>query len=143
MPIFLDVNVPMYAAGTEHPLKDACIEIMTAVAEGQLLAVIDAEIIQEVLHRYGALDRWPLAISLADNLMEIVAWILPITVQDIQLTVELARQYGGSSVKARDLIHAAVMQNHEITTIISADAHFDQIEGLRRISPQQFVAGFG
>ncbi len=103
--------------------------------------MIDAEIIQEVLHRYSALSRWPLAITLAENLMTIVPWVLPITLQDIQLTVEMARRYGESGPKARDLIHAAVMRNHDITTIISADAHFDQIEGLRRISPQQFVAG--
>ena len=141
MPVFLDVNIPMYAAGTEHPLRDPCIEIMTAVAAGELPAVIDVEIIQEILHRYGALGRWPLAATLAENLIAIVPWVLPITLQDIQLTVELGRRYGGSGAKARDLIHAAVMRNHDITTIISADVHFDQIEGLQRISPQKFVAG--
>ncbi len=34
---------------------------------------------------------------------------------------------------ARDVVHAAVMQNHGLTHIISADEHFDRIVGIRRL----------
>lgn len=139
-PVFLDVNIPMYAAGMEHPLRDACVWIMTAVAAGELPAVIDVEIIQEILHRFGALGRWPLATSMAESVLAIVPVVLPINVEDITLTVELSRTYGPRGAKARDLIHAAVMRNNGLSTIISADAHFDLIDGLTRIDPQRFFA---
>ncbi len=68
--------------------------------------------------------------------MAIIPLILPVTVEDIALTVEMAASYGPKGVKARDLIHAAVMRNNGIDTIVSADTHFDSIDGIDRISPQ-------
>lgn len=134
--IFLDVNIPMYAAGAPHLLRESCTGIMTAIAAGELMAVIDVEIVQEILHRYGALGNWPIAVSIAENVMAIIPLILPVTVEDIALTVEMAASYGPKGVKARDLIHAAVMRNNGIDTIVSADTHFDSIDGIDRISPQ-------
>lgn len=54
---FLDVNIVMYAAGVEHPLKAPCMAVLQMVVNGQIDIVIDAEIIQETLHRYGSLQR--------------------------------------------------------------------------------------
>lgn len=139
-PVFLDVNIPMYAAGGEHPLRDSCVWIMTAVAAGELPAVIDVEIIQEILYRFGAAGRWPLAISMAENILKIVPVVLPVTTKDMKLTVDLTRTYGPIGAKARDLIHAAVMRNNGLQTIISADTHFDMIDGLTRIDPRRFVS---
>ena len=42
-PVFLDVNVPMYAAGKPHALKEACAWILTQIAEDELVAAIDTE----------------------------------------------------------------------------------------------------
>lgn len=56
--VFLDVNVPMYAAGADHPHKAACVWAMEEVAEGRLAVAIDVEIVQEILHRYSAIRRW-------------------------------------------------------------------------------------
>ena len=53
--VFLDVNIPMYAAGQTHPYREPCAWLMTQVARGRIAAAIDTEIIQEVLYRYGAL----------------------------------------------------------------------------------------
>lgn len=142
-PVFLDVNIPMYAAGGQHPLREACIWIMKSVAEGDLPAVIDVEIVQEILHRYGALERWSIAADMSENLMAIVPLVLPITVEDMALAVELSKTYGPKGVKARDIIHAAVMQNNGLSAIISADVHFDKFEGLTRIDPQRLFAEQG
>ena len=137
--LFVDVNVPMYAAGADHPLREACVRIMTAIATGELTAVIDVEIVQELLHRYGALGHWPVAVAIAENVMTIVPLILPVTVEDMTLTVDLARVYGPKGVKVRDLIHAAVMKNNGLDTIISVDTHFDAIDGLTRVGPQALL----
>lgn len=136
-PLFLDVNVPMYAAGGDHPLREACARIMSAVAKGELAAAIDVEIIQEILHRFGAMDRWPLAVELAQTTLTIMPIVLPITKEDMITAVELAERYGSQGAKARDLIHAAVMRNNGLSAIVSTDRHFDLISGLTRIDPIQ------
>jgi predicted nucleic acid-binding protein len=138
-PVFIDVNIPMYAAGTAHPYRESCTRIITAVATGKIEGFIDTEIVQEILHRYGALGRWSLATSIASNVLAIFPNVLPVIEEDITLTVELASEYGPRGVRARDLIHAAVMRNHQISTLISTDSHFDQIPGIERIDPLNLV----
>jgi hypothetical protein len=44
--IFIDVNIPMYAAGAKHILREPCRKIMKAIASGEVDAVTDAEIFQ-------------------------------------------------------------------------------------------------
>jgi predicted nucleic acid-binding protein len=133
---FLDVNVPMYAAGEEHPYKAACVWLMTEIAEGRITVAIDTEIVQDVLYRYGAVGRWVIGVRMASDLLVIVPTVYPVAVPDVRRSIELFKQYAEQGVKARDLIHAAVMLNHGLTQIISADAHFDRVEGIVRLDPQ-------
>lgn len=140
LPVFLDVNVPMYAAGKPHAFKEACVWLLTQIADGVIVAAIDTEIIQEILYRYGALQEWKVATTMATNLLELVPVVYPVTADDIKLTVALFQQYGPKGVRARDLIHVAVMRNHGLGQIISTDAHFDLIAGIRRIDPMQLYA---
>jgi len=141
IPIFLDVNVPMYAAGKPHRFKEACAWILTQIVTGELLAAIDTEIIQEILYRYGALQEWKVATGMATSLLELVPVVYPVTPADIALTVTLFAQYAPKGVRARDLIHIAVMQSNGLTKIVSTDAHFDQIAGITRLDPVQLYAG--
>lgn len=53
--VFVDANIPMYAAGVEHPLKQPCVAMLEAIAKGSLGAVTNVEVVQEILHRYTAL----------------------------------------------------------------------------------------
>jgi predicted nucleic acid-binding protein len=127
----------MYAAGRVHPYKEACVWIMTQIAEGHLAAAIDAEIIQEILYRYGALQRWDIAAAMATNLLKLVPTVYPITPADVHLTVDLFEQYAPKEIKARDLIHVAVMRHNGLSQIVSTDKHFDQIVGIDRLDPQE------
>lgn len=139
-PVFIDVNVPMYAAGQEHENKASCSWVMSAIARGDLFGVIDVEIIQEVLHRYGSLGAWAVGHRMSDNLLDIMHDVLPITVGDIEQTVVLASTYGVKyHIPARDLIHAAVMRNNRLSTIVSTDKHFDQLGSITRIHPKQLM----
>lgn len=132
----LDVNVPMYAAGTKHPYKAACVWVMQEITEDRLDVVIDTEIIQEILYRYGALSQWNTATTMATNLLDLVPTVLPVDANDIRKAIELFRKYAPRGVKARDVLHASVMLNHGLTHIISTDEHFDYIEELTRVDPQ-------
>lgn len=139
-PYFLDVNVPMYAAGKAHPYKESCVWVLTEIASGRLDAVISTEIIQEILYRYGALGEVQVGVQMAQNLMDLVPTVLPVTVEDMQTAVSLFAQYAPQGVKARDVVHTAVMQTHQLTHIISTDQHFDQFEGIIRLDPQEMFA---
>ena len=139
--IFLDVNIPMYAAGTEHELKAPCQWVMEEIVEGGLHAVVDVEIIQEILYRYGAIKRSDTGIRLARRLMAIAPTILPVTPNDAGRAIDLCELYGKAGVSARDCIHAAVMLNNGIEEVISTDDHFDVIEEVRRIDPREIAPG--
>ncbi|MBS1250416.1 MAG: Ribonuclease VapC13 [Chloroflexi bacterium] len=134
--LFLDVNVPMYAAGQPHPNKDDCVWVMSELSQGRITSVIDTEIIQEILYRYGALKRYQVATTMSASLLNLVAAVYPVSLEDIRLTLQLFHRYAPQGVKARDLIHVAVMQNNEITKIISTDKHFDLVEGITRLDPK-------
>ena len=55
---FIDANVPIYAAGREHPYKSPCADILRMVAENPQAFITDAEVLQELVHRYLAQGRW-------------------------------------------------------------------------------------
>jgi predicted nucleic acid-binding protein len=131
----LDTAVPMYAAGTAHTYRDACQWVMTQIASGRLQVVIDAEVIQVILHRYGALGRYADAVNMAIDLMTVVPQVLPVTAADMQTAVTFFQQYAPQGMRARDAIHVAIMQNHGLTHIISSDAHFDLVASLTRLDP--------
>ncbi len=139
-PYFLDVNVPMYAAGKDHLYKESCVWVLTEVANGRLDTIVDAEIIQEILYRYGAIQQWQIGVQMARNLLDLVPKVLPVTASDVKTAISLFAHYAPQGVKARDVLHTAVMQNHDLTHIISTDRHFDQIDGITRLDPQVLFA---
>ena len=135
VPSLLDTAVPMYAAGTPHPYRDACQWVMSQIAGGGMQVVLDIEVIQEILHRYGALGRFPGAVQMARDLMTLEPAILSVSAADMQTAVTLFERYAPQGVRARDCIHAAVMHTHGLTHIISSDTHFALITGLTRLDP--------
>ncbi|MGH3545583.1 MAG: type II toxin-antitoxin system VapC family toxin [Mycobacteriales bacterium] len=55
--ILVDSNIPMYLVGAEHPHKRKAQRLLeTAVSNGESL-VTNAEVLQEILHRYSAIHR--------------------------------------------------------------------------------------
>lgn len=126
----------MYAAGKSHPYKQACVWLLTEIANTRLPVAVDTEIVQEVLYRYGALGEWRLAVEMATNLLDLIPTVLPVRLEDMRRSVQLFKQYAPQGVKGRNVLHAAVMQSNGLTKIISTDSHFDQIIGITRLDPQ-------
>jgi uncharacterized protein len=130
--ILVDSNVPMYLVGAAHPNKEAARRALEeAVAAGESLCT-DAEVLQEILHRYTAIRR-PEDIDPAfDALLAIVDVVYPIERAD----VERARRLLGTTptLSARDAVHVAVMQGRDVGRILSFDAGFDGIPGIVRLA---------
>jgi len=129
--ILVDSNVPMYLVGAEHPHKvDARRLLERAVAENRRL-VTDAEVLQEMLHRYVAIDRRDAIQPCFEVVLEVVDEVLPVNLE----TVSRARDIviGHPNLTARDAIHLAVMRENGIEHILSFDRHFDGLPGITRI----------
>jgi len=132
--VFVDVNVPMYAAGREHPLRDPARRAIRAVASGELNSVTDAEVLQEILYRYLHIGERQKGLQIFDQFQRIMAGrVLPIAAADVQHARLLAERH--ERLSARDLIHLAVMENHEIRRILTTDRAFDGIGGIERLDP--------
>jgi len=129
--IFVDSNIPMYLVGAAHPHKaDARRRLEDAIAAGTRL-VTSAEVLQEILHRYVAIDRRDAIQPAFDALLGVVDEVLDIGRKDVERARELVLGIGRLS--ARDALHAAVMQREGVTTIMSFDAGFDALPGVTRL----------
>ena len=103
--VFIDANVPIYAAGVDHPFKKPCARILRSVAEDPRPFITDSEVLQELLHRYLALGRWELGREVLRTFAAIMhGRIEPILAEDVLTASELADRHAG--VSARDLVHA-------------------------------------
>ena len=49
-PVFVDANVPMYAVGAAHPLKQPCVDFLKVAARGEIVVLTDAEASLDVAH---------------------------------------------------------------------------------------------
>lgn len=130
--ILVDANIPMYLVGADHPNKQrAAAAVERAVGDGDRL-VTDTEVLQEILHRFTAIER-PDAIQPAfDVLLAVVEETLPIDVVDVHAAKDVLA--GGYGLSARDALHVAVMTRHGIESVMSFDEGFDRYPGLRRVS---------
>ena len=130
--ILVDSNIPMYLIGAPHPHKsDAQRWLERLVSERQRL-VTDAEVLQEILHRYVAIKRRD-AIALAfDTLLGFVDEVLSVD----QAIVERAKEIvlARLQLSARDAVHLAVMERHDIDQILTFDSGFDGFPGITRLS---------
>lgn len=131
--ILVDANVFMYAAGTPHPHKAASVAALRRIAAGELEAVTDAEVLQEILHRYRMLRRWEDGKRVYDLARRIVPQVLPVSLEVMDEARRLLNRL--PRLQARDAVHAAVARVHGAEAILSHDADFDQIPGLRRRDP--------
>lgn len=139
-PYFIDTNIIMYARGREHLYKAPCAGIMLKIADGTFehefgTPVIDSEVFQEIIYRYGMENKWETAASVGRDLLLIGLDVLAFGIDEVRGLIELSVKYNGKGISPRDLVHTAVMINNGIRKIISTDLHFDQIDEVERIDP--------
>ncbi len=128
---FVDSNIPMYLIGADHPHKsEAQVLLERLIAAGQRL-VTDAEVLQEILHRYAAIGKREAIGPAFQLLLEIVDDVLAIEKADVLRAGEIVQNR--ALLSARDSVHIAVMERHGVRSILSFDADFDRWPGLKRI----------
>jgi predicted nucleic acid-binding protein len=93
--------------------------------------VTDAEVFQEILHRYVAIGRRDALQPAFDLLNAAVDEVFPIDAGLVERAKDLVLGYG--QLSARDAIHVATMQAHGVSRIMSFDAGFDVVPRLTRL----------
>jgi len=132
-PYFVDTCVPIYAAGSAHPYKGPCLTILAAAAEGTIHAVTDVEVVQEIVHRFRAVERQADGVRLASEFLSIVHTVLPVAREVAARFLGVQEAY--PFLPPRDALHVAAMTEAEVKLIISADRHFDRVREVHRIDP--------
>lgn len=129
---FIDSNIPMYLVGAPHPHKSDSKRWLEELVSGRERLVTDAQVLQEILHRYVSIGR-PDAIQPAFTaLLGVVDEVFPVD----QRGVERAKQIvlGLKGLSARDAVYLAIMQIQGIERILSFDRGFDGFAGIVRLS---------
>ncbi len=129
--ILLDSNIPMYLVGGFHTHKlDAQRLLESAISRAERL-VTDAEVLQEICHRYVAIDRRHAIQPAFDAVLGVVDEVLPIERSDVEGAKNVLLGYG--KLSARDAVHIAVMTRYGIKRIMSFDRGFDTYPGIERV----------
>ena len=131
--MLVDANVLMYAGGAEHPNKAIAEQFLLRVAENQIDATIDAEVLQEILHRYISTRRWALGKRVYSVARSLFPEVLPLTAA----VMDQARDFvtAHPNLSARDAVHAAVVRVYNLEGICTFDRDFDHIPTVTRIAP--------
>ena len=135
--ILVDANVFMYAAGVAHPNKEPSVRFLMLVAQGKVQAATDAEVLQEILHRYRSIRRWNQGRLVYDLAREVCPRVLPVGVD----VMDRARAIMDAQpiLMARDAVHAAVYIIANASALCSYDRDFDRVADIRRKPPEDFV----
>lgn len=119
----------MYLVGGDHPNRDAARHAIEVAVTSRELLVTDAEVFQEILHRYMAIERRDAIEPAWRTLRTLVDEIYPIEMEDVDRARAIVAT---GQLTARDAIHVAVMQRRAITEILTFDADFDRVPGILR-----------
>jgi uncharacterized protein len=130
--IFVDSNIPMYLVGGVHAQKvDAERALEHAVSDRERL-VTDTEVLEEILHRYVAIDRRDAIQPAFDALLGVVDEVFPIDLGAVDRAKAIV--LGNRRLSARDALHLAVMEREGVHRIMSFDRGFDGVPGIERLS---------
>src|SRR5208337_5211394 len=120
----------MYLIGSSHPHKIDAQRLLEKLIRDRQRLVTDAEVLQEILHRYVAIDRRDAIQPAFDALLGIVDQVLDVTRSAAERAKEIV--LGHQRLSARDAVHLAVMEQHGINRILSFDSGFDGFPGIAR-----------
>jgi predicted nucleic acid-binding protein len=121
----------MYLIGASHQHKTDSQQLLERCISRKERLVTDAEVLQEILHRYVAIHRRDAIQAAFDILLAIVDDVFPITPRDLQRAKEIV--LGSTVLSARDALHLAIMEHNGVEKIFSFDRDFDGFPGITRI----------
>jgi hypothetical protein len=130
--ILVDSNIPMYLVGTPHPHKTDAQRLLERLTRDRQRLVTDAEVLQEILHRYVSINRRDAIQPAFDALLGVIDEVLPIEYDAVERAKQIVLEY--QRLSARDAVHLAVMEEYGIQRILSFDSGFDGFPGMTRLS---------
>lgn len=130
--IFVDSNIPMYLVGAEHPNKAIARRLLESLVSREIRLVTDAEVLQEILHRYVAINRRDAIGPAFDALLGVVDEVFPVERREVEKAKEILE--GTQELSARDALHIAVMHRHDVSKVVTFDTGFDRVPGIVRLS---------
>lgn len=119
----------MYLVGAPHPDRDRLENFLRENSAQTYLT--SAEVYQEVVHRYVAIQRREViakAFRLLDNLVHTV---FPIQRGDVDRAHGIS--WSQQRLSARDCLHLAVMERRGIERILTIDRGFELWPGIERL----------
>ena len=122
----------MYLVGAPHVHKSDARRLLEKVVGERQRLVTDAEVLQEILHRYVAINRRDAIQPAFDALLGIVDQVLPVDRPIAERAKQIVLAY--QKLSARDAVHLAVMEQHGIDLVLTFDSGFDAFPGITRLS---------
>lgn len=132
--ILLDTTVLLYAVGADHPLRDSCRAIITAIGDDRVRATTTVEALQEFAHvrarRRGRAD----AAALATQYATLLSPLISVDADDLSDGLRLFREVEALGAFDAVLAATAIRREH-LSALASADRAFASVPGLRHLDP--------
>lgn len=132
---FIDTNIFMYAIGGPHSFREPSQKLIRMIQDDKVKAVINAEVLQEILYRYHSINKSQVGHELFDMLLRTFPIIWPISKEDLVEAKKIQEKYG---IKTRDALHAGTMKRNGVKAIVSYDSDFDSLFFIKRSTPDLF-----
>lgn len=132
--IIVDTNILLYATGTEHPLREACRQIVRDIGDAKLDAYVTDVVIGEFIHARARRSSRAKASALAVSLVDFATDILEMTPRARTTAIDLFA--GSTRISINDAMIAAVAIEHG-ASVMTADADFQEIPSLAVIHPAE------
>ena len=131
--LFIDSNIPLYASGPPHDLKEPSSRVLVLMDQQPAHFVTSAEVLQEVLHL--SLRRRDPGVRLfhAFNIA-MAGRVEAVYPEDVEAAADIVGNQPG--LEARDGVHLAVMRRLGVRHMVSADARLSRINGVERLDPR-------
>jgi predicted nucleic acid-binding protein len=125
--IVVDTTILVYAVGGDHPLKQACLELLRLISTGDVRATTTPEVIQELAHvRARRRDRDDAA-RVARAFAGLFAPLLMVTPEDLAAGLDL---FTRTRLGAFDAVLAAAALRSGCRMLASADRAFAAVDQL-------------
>src|ERR1700687_1831612 len=121
----------MYLVGAPHPHKSDAQQWLEKLVSDRQRLVTDAQVLQEILHRYVAINRRDAIQPAFDALLGIVDQVLEVDRGIAERAKEIVLGY--RQLCARDAVHLAVMEQHGIEHILTFDSGLAGFPGFTRL----------
>lgn len=131
--IVVDTTILALAVGSPHQLREPALRLVDAVSDRTLEATTTPEVIEEFAHirarRHGRAD----ATRLARRYAELFAPLLMVEPAHLERGLRLFAEH--AELGAFGAVLAAAALAHEASALVSADADFRVVTGLRHVLP--------